>query len=219
MAQGIQFTNYVPTALVGVNSPSPTLAAEAVTSLPISTGAFPGNVFYLTEQQANQLSQSSVNSAPLLICHAGWYMVVQVDSAVTAANVQQGYLGHQRSFPITQAQEIANIPPQAVMTSADKGIAQGINPCVFLNTVTPGNFTIVQIAGDGSIFIDSGYSGVAGQTITYESSPNPGRGIIQSNSANITPAIGNAIVGQLLNANATANALNRVNISFPGSAL
>ena len=40
---GIQFTSYIPTALVGNNSPSPTLAAEVVTGLPISTGAFPGN--------------------------------------------------------------------------------------------------------------------------------------------------------------------------------
>ena len=53
MAQGIQFTSYIPTSLVGNNSPSPSLAAEIVTGLPIWTGAFPGNVFYLTEQQAN----------------------------------------------------------------------------------------------------------------------------------------------------------------------
>lgn len=154
MAAGIQFTSYVPTSLVGVNSPSPTLAAEVVTNLPIPTGAFPGNCFYLTESQANQLSQSSVNGAPLLICHAGWYMVVQVAATATASLIAQGLVGAQASIPLTQAQANANIPPQAVVTDvvhSHNALGDGQNPVVFLGAVTPGNFTIVQIDGDASL--------------------------------------------------------------------
>jgi len=168
MAQGIQFTSYVPTSLVGNNSPSPTLAAEAVTGLPISTGAFPGNCFYLSEVQANQLSQSAINSAPPLICHAGWYMVVQVSSAATAANIVQGAIGAQLSIPTTQAAALANIPPAAVVTDGATAATAGflgINPVVFLNAVTAGYYTIVQIAGDASVAMAATQTTVIGSAV------------------------------------------------------
>ena len=168
MAQGITFTNYVPTSLVGVNSASPTLAAETVTGLPISTGAFPGNVFFLTEAQANQLSQSSANSAPLLTCHAGWYMVAQVSSAAVAANIKQGAIGAQIAIPTTNAMANANIPYGAIVTdgatAATAGML-GVNPVVFLNAVTPGNYTIVQIDGDASILLAASQTTVIGQAL------------------------------------------------------
>lgn len=171
MAAGIQFTSYVPTALVGVNSPSPTLAAEVVTGLPIPTGAFPGNTFYLTEAQANQLSQSSVNGAPLLICHAGWYMVVQVAATATASLIAQGLVGAQASLPTTQQQSNANVPVQAVVTDvahSHTAMGDGQNPVVFLNAVTPGNYTIVQIDGDASLL--SSATTTLGEVLGYSAS-------------------------------------------------
>lgn len=175
MAQGIQFTSYIPTSLVGNNSPSPTLAAEAVTGLPIATGAFPGNVFYLTEAQANQLSQSTVNSAPALRCHAGWYMVVQVDSGATAANITAGAIGAQPRIPTSQLAEVASIPPSAVVTDGSYAAAIGtigINPVVFLNAVTPGNFTIVQIAGDAHVLLAASQTTVVGDALLSQSPGN-----------------------------------------------
>lgn len=165
---GIQFTSYIPTALVGNNSPSPTLAAEVVTGLPIPTGAFPGNTFYLTEQQANQLSQSPVNGATQLICHAGWYQVVQVAASAVAANIVAGSIGAQAAIPLTQAAESVGVPPTAVVTDyATAGTAGllGCNPVVFLNPVTPGNYTIVQVAGDASLLLALGATTTAAGAI------------------------------------------------------
>ena len=53
---------------------------------------------YLTEAQANQLSLTSVNSAPLMTCHAGYYMVVQVSAAATVANIKQGSMHGNAKF-------------------------------------------------------------------------------------------------------------------------
>lgn len=162
---GIQFTSYVPTSLIGNNSPSPTLAAEVVTGLPISTGAFPGNTFFLTEAQASQLSQSVVNGAtPAFVCHAGWYKVVQVSAAATAANIKAGAIGAQAAIPLTYSASQASVPPSAVVTDcATAGTAGlGTNPVVFLNTVTPGNYTIVQIAGDASVLLQASQTVTAG---------------------------------------------------------
>jgi len=147
MAAGIQFTSYVPTSLVGNNSPSPTLAAEVVTGLPIPTGAFPGNVFYLTEQQANQLSAVAVNGATQMTCHAGWYMVVQVSPSATAGNIKAGYIGSQYAQSSS-----SDIPAAAIVSDADTAFTPGVNPVVFLNPVTPGNYTIVQVAGDTNVY-------------------------------------------------------------------
>ena len=194
MAQGIQFTSFVPISLVGNNSPSPTLAAEIVTGTPISTGAFPGNVFYLTEKQANQLSQVSINSAPLLTCHAGWYMVVKVDASAVAANIVQGAIGAQVAIPTTQAEEMANIPPEAVVTdgaTAATASMLGMNPVIFLNAVTPGNFTIVQIAGDSSVCLAASQTTVKGSALL---SATPGLadagGSTALTAANISSVIG-----------------------------
>jgi len=168
MAQGIQFTSYIPTSLVGNNSPSPTLAADPVTGTPTYTGAFPGNVFYLTEAQANQLSQSTVNSATLLACHAGWYAVVKVDAAAVSANIVAGAIGAVISIPTTNAASQATTPPNCVVTDYATAGTAGLlanNPVVFLNPVTPGNYTIVQIAGDGSLLLALGATTTSAGTI------------------------------------------------------
>lgn len=138
MSAGIQFTSYIPETLTGVNSPSPTLAAEVVTGLPIPTGAFPGNCFYLSEQQAQQLSNNT--------CHAGWYMVVQVDAGATAANIAFGHIGQQSTLAGSNT-----APGALLVTDAAHGLGVGINPVVFLGVVTPGNYTIVQVSGDASL--------------------------------------------------------------------
>jgi hypothetical protein len=184
MASGIQFTNYVPTSLV-VNSPSPTLAAEAVTGLPIPTGAFPGNAFYLSEQQANQLSPTGT------VFHAGWYMVVQVDAGATAANIALGYVGHQSTIAGSNT-----APGALLVTDASHGLGIGINPVVFLGAVTPGNYTIVQVAGDGVLFGSAAVAAVA----TVLSYANTGKvaatSATYSNSTNASIAgISKAITG------------------------
>lgn len=168
MAQGITLTNYIPTSLVGVNSASPTLASEAVTGLPIPTGAFPGNCFFLNEAQASQLSLTSINSAPLLTCHAGWYMVAQVSASAVAANIVQGAIGAQAAISTTAAQESSNIAVQAVVTdgaTAATASMLGMNPVVFLNAVTPGNYTIVQLTGDASILLAASQTTVIGDVL------------------------------------------------------
>jgi hypothetical protein len=220
MAQGITFTNYVPTSLVGVNSPSPTLAAEAVTGLPIPTGAFPGNVFYLNEQQATQLSLTSVNGAPLLTCHAGWYEVVQVSASATAANIVQGAIGAQAAIPTTALTEAANVALQSVVTdgatAATAGLL-GINPVVFLNAVTPGNYTIVGVGGDLSMLLAASQTTVVGQGLL---SQTPGT-VLSATTALSLANIGNlvGIAEQVLITPAGALTLSAVAASSGGSAV
>ena len=220
MAQGITFTNYVPTSLVGVNSPSPTLAAEAVTGLPIPTGAFPGNVFYLNEQQATQLSLTSVNSAPLLTCHAGWYEVVQVSASATAANIVQGAIGAQAAIPTTALTEAANVALQSVVTdgaTAATASMLGVNPVVFLNAVTPGNYTIVGVAGDLSVLLAASQTTVVGQGLL---SQTPGT-VLSATTALSLANIGNlvGIAEQVLITPAGALTLSAVAASSGGSAV
>jgi len=221
MAQGITFTNYVPTSLVGVNSPSPTLAAEAVTGLPIPTGAFPGNIFYLNEQQATQLSLTSVNSAPLLTCHAGWYEVVQVSASATAANIVQGAIGAQAAIPTTALTEAANVALQSVVTdgaTAATASMLGVNPVVFLNAVTPGNYTIVGVAGDLSVLLAASQTTVIGDALL---SATPGSCAAGSTTAltchNIQNLVGQA--EQVLITPAAALVLTSVAASSGGSAV
>ena len=220
MAQGITFTNYVPTSLVGVNSPSPTLAAEAVTGLPIPTGAFPGNTFYLNEQQATQLSLTSVNSAPLLTCHAGWYEVVQVSASATAANIVQGAIGAQAAIPTTALTEAANVALQSVVTDGATAATAGLlgsNPVVFLNAVTPGNYTIVGVGGDLSMLLAASQTTVVGQGLL---SQTPGT-VLSATTALSLANIGNlvGIAEQVLITPAGALTLSAVAASSGGSAV
>jgi hypothetical protein len=192
---GIQFTNYTPTSLIGNNSTASTLAAEVATGTPLPTGAFPGNVFYLTESQAAQLSQSVVNSAtPTFTCHAGWYMVVQVDAGATAANVKAGYIGAQKAIPTTYTATQASVPPQALVTDASNVLGLGINPVIFLNTVTPGNFTIVQVAGDAHVTLAASQTVVAGSSLLKYASTGLAS-VVGTGSTTITDAILQAVVG------------------------
>ena len=185
---GLNFTSYVPTVLNGVNSPSQTLAAEVVTGMPISTGALPGARFYMTEQQANQLSNN--------LCHEGWYRVVQVDSGATPGYINFGYIGAQLS--LTKGQD--------VVTSADKSLAAGIAPCIFLGTVTPGNYTIVQDQGDATVMQSAG-SVTLGNILSYTTAQNG-----EAGTAGTTFVTGTVGVAE---AAATVAGLIRVRLGFP----
>jgi hypothetical protein len=206
---------------VGVNSPSPTLAAEAVTGLPIPTGAFPGNVFFLNESQANQLSQVSVNSAPKKACHAGWYGVVQVDASAVAANIVQGAIGAMLAIPTTAAVENAAVPPQAIVTdgatAATAGLL-GVNPVIFLNAVTPGYYTIVQVGGDAHVLLAASQTTVIGSALL---SATPGAanagGTTAITAANIYSVIG--LAEQVRITPAAALVLSQVAASSGGSAV
>ncbi len=190
MAAGIQFTSYVPQSLVNVNSPSPTLAADTVTGQPIPTGAYPGNCFYLTEQQAQTLSGNT--------CHAGWYMVVQVDAGATAGNIALGAVGHQLSIA----------GGAFLVTDAAHGLGIGINPVVFLNAVTPGNYTIVQVAGDGSLLASAAIAAV-GNILSYANT-----GKVASASGTYAANLGAANAG-ISKATTAGAGLVRAEIAFP----
>lgn len=186
---GITFTSYVPQTLVGVNSPSPTLATEPVTRTAIGTGAFPGNIFYLNEQQANALSTTGADGATVLQCHAGWYMVVQVAANAIAANIIQGSIGGQASL----ANTTSPYPAQAVVTdgaTASTAGLLGVSPVIFLGHVTPGNYTIVQVAGDASVLLTAGAAAVTGGLLV---STSPGTASIPASP--LTPALYVSSVG------------------------
>lgn len=132
---GLQFTAYIPTTLINVNSPSRTLVSETITGMPIASGSTPGSRFYLAEKLALQLSGN--------LCHAGWFRVVQVDAGANAANIVFGSVGGQ----VTLA------GGASLVTDASHVLSLGLDPCVFLGTVTPGNYTIVQDSGDVSVLV------------------------------------------------------------------
>ena len=206
MSQQIEFTSYIPTSLVGVNSPSKTLAAEAVTGLPIPTGALPAKAFFLSEKWANQLSASTINSAPLMQCHAGWYMVVQVDSGATVANIKQGSQGAQLSLAAGRW----------VITDMSNALNQGINPVIFLNAVAAGYYTIVQIGGDTNVRLAASQTVVVGSVLVSDSSGNA------EVAGAISDTVYSTIIGiaeQAMNTPAGALTLTSVAASSGGSAV
>lgn len=198
---GIKFTDYIPVSLV-VNSPSPTLAADVVTGLPIPTGAFPGNVFYLNEQQANQ---ASVPGGTLF--HAGWYMVVQVNSGANSAKVAVGFVGHQ--YSLTSPSQA--IDPSGIVTDAGNGVVIGNNPVVFLNAITPGNYGIVMVAGDG--WLNGAAAETLGTVLAYSTA-----GTVAALSATFANNSTATIAGIVTAASAGAG-LVRANIAFSFSAV
>lgn len=202
MLAGIKHTDYVPTSLVGVNSASKTLAAEVVTGLPISTGALPGpgEAFYLSEKWANQLSYTSVNGATVLQCHAGWYMIVQVDPLATSSLIFQGSIGARLS--LAKSSTVSDI------VTATAALGTGQNPVIFLNSVTPGNYTIVQISGDASVY---GSAAIAlGAALAYSVTT----GQVATSAAPTTYAILATLVG-LAQAATSGAGLVRANVNFP----
>jgi hypothetical protein len=193
---GLQFTAYTQIGLFNVNSASPTFSAEAVTGLPLPTGANIGQRFYLDETQANAYTAgvAAINGVTIK-GHAGWYRTVQVDSGATAANVAFGYIGAQA----TLAKGVN------VVTSADVALALGLRPCVFLGVVTPGNYTIVQDQGDATVY--STNAGVLANTIAYSATHGQ-----SADSGGLSSTIGT--VG-IVEAATSAAGLVRVALGFP----
>jgi hypothetical protein len=207
MLAGIKFTDYVPTSLVGVNSASATLAAEVVTGLPIGTGARPGpgEAFYLSEKWANQLSATAINGATVLTCHAGWYMVAQVDVGATANLIAQGYIGARTGLTY-----LGN-PSTGVVTdvvNATTALGAGQNPVIFLNAVTPGNYTIVQLSGDATVYGSAAIT--KGAALAYSTT----LATVATSAAPTTYAILQTLVG-LAQTTTTGAGLVRVNAAFP----
>lgn len=151
----VQFTDYIPTLLntatsaaiygpTAVSSVAKTLAAEVVTGTRIGTGALPGARFFLTDAQAASVSSS------YFPCYAGWYRIVQVDAGATAANIGYGKIGAM----VTVAKG------ENVVTDSANFLSAGACPVVFLGTVTPGQFTIVQDLAEGNANLLVGSSNV-----------------------------------------------------------
>lgn len=195
MAVGIQFTAYVPSNLLATST-SPTMGAEVVTGTPLPTGAFPGNAFFLNESQAQQASGGQ--------CHQGWYAEVYVDPSATAANIAQGYVGHQLSI----AGDNAWAPGCLTVTDASHGLGIGINPVVFLGAAAPGTYCYVQLAGDGLLYGSAAISAV-GNILSYA---NTGKvaSATGTYAANLTAA--NAGISKATTAGA---GLVRAEIAFP----
>ena len=192
---GLQFTAYTQIGLFNVNSASPTFSAEAVTGLPLPTGALVGQKFYLTEDQANQLTTGLSLSGVTIQGHAGWYRTVQVDAGATAANIAFGYIGAQLSL----AKGVN------VVTSADQALALGLRPCVFLGVVTPGNYTIVQDQGDATVYSTGGVT--LANTVAYTATHGQ-----SADSSGLGITIGT--VG-ICEAGTTGVGLVRVSLGFP----
>ncbi|HYR42161.1 MAG TPA: hypothetical protein VER98_03990 [Terriglobia bacterium] len=121
--------------LNGCNDTSPSGIADLRTGAPVFAGGLNlGDFFDLTEQEANQLSNTATGTL-----HAGRYRRIQVDSGATASNVKTGTIGYM----------VAGGQPQLnLVTSYDKSIV-GAHPVIFLNVVTPGNYCFVQEVAGG----------------------------------------------------------------------
>lgn len=192
---GLQFTAYTQIGLFNVNSASPTFSAEAVTGLQLPTGAQVGQRFYLGEDQANQLTTGLTLNGVTIQGHRGWYRTVQVDSGATAANVAFGYIGAQLSL----AKGVN------VVTSADQALGLGINPCVFLGIVTPGNYTIVQDQGDATVYSTAAVT--LPHTVTYTSTHGQ-----SDDSGGVTIPVGTVGISEQ---STTGAGLVRVSLGFP----
>ena len=149
----VKFTDYLPLNLTGVNSTTQTLAADNVTGMAISTGSRAGGSFYINAKLAAQLT------SVYYPVYAGWYRVVQVDASATAANIVFGAIGGQCTLA----------KGEDIVTDQANVLVAGLAPCVFLTgglgvivssaylpaqaAMTPGNYTIVQDAGDASVLL------------------------------------------------------------------
>lgn len=107
------------------------------TGAPMPGGALNlGDYFDLTNSEAANLSNTATGTL-----YAGRYRRILVDSGATASNVKTGTIGLMGAGTQPQMNRV---------TSYDKGIV-GAHACVFLNTVTPGNYGFVQELGIASI--------------------------------------------------------------------
>ncbi len=128
-------------AINAANDTSPTGMTDPRTGNPYYGGALNlGDYFDMTEQEAQNASYLTNGTL-----HAGRYRRVQVDSGATAARIETGTIGLMTA---------GDQPELNIVTSYDKGIV-GAHVVIFLNEVTPGNYTFVQELGIASILCGS----------------------------------------------------------------
>ena len=124
-------------AINACNDTSPTGMADIRSGQAYYAGGLNlGDYFDLTESEANNLSDTLISTL-----HAGRYRRIQVDSAATAANVKTGTIGLMLSAAAGMN----------IVTSYDKGLAVGLRPVVFLNSITPGNYGFIQELGVATV--------------------------------------------------------------------
>lgn len=123
-------------ALNAANFTSPSGQTDFRTGNPIFAGGLNlGDYFDTTELEANQLSNTATGTL-----HSGRYRLVQVDAGATAANVKVGTIGAWKT-----------VGAPNLVTSYDQALNANLIRCVFLNVVTPGNYTFVQELGDATV--------------------------------------------------------------------
>lgn len=133
-------------ALNGANFTSPSGQADLRTNNPEWIGLVQGDYFDLTTTEALQLSATATGTL-----YSGRYRYVKVDSGATAANVKTGTIGLMPSLAaIGNGTSVAS-PSENVVTSYDQGLATGLHPVVFLNSITPGNYGFVQEQGVATV--------------------------------------------------------------------
>ena len=147
--------------LNNANSPSSTGLVDPVTNQQYNTGGLEaGDYFDLREQEANQLSVSTVG-----LCHAGRYRYVKVDSGATAANVKTGTIGYLRAGSIVQGVVVTNVGSgQTVGTyviAANVGSGGGSGASIQIVVGAAGTITSATVYSPGF-----GYTSIPTFTLT-----------------------------------------------------
>ena len=179
------------------------------TGNPVNAGGLNlGDYFDVTMAEAKQLSYTTNGTL-----YAGRYRRVQVDSGATAANVKTGTIGLMASPAAIQIDLGGKLPlSENVVTSYDQapGGATNIRMCVFLNTVTPGNFCFVQELGVATVL---GKNGLTATPAIGDIVISTTGGVVDdpTQSGNITYAIAKTIVGKSIDL-PVSNGLFRVEL-------
>jgi hypothetical protein len=172
------FQPIVPTwlAINACNDTSPSYFTDLRLGIAVFAGGLNlGDYFDLTNGEAAKLSYTTTG-----LLYGGRYRRVQVDSGATAGNVKTGTIGLMASLAAVIADgDPAGKPTANIVTSYDQSIggAVAVRPCIFLNSITPGNFGFVQELGIATVlgratltnsgtisigdFIDSSTNGLA----------------------------------------------------------
>ena len=168
------FQPILPTwiALNGGTLTSPSGLTDSRTGQPFPGGGLNvGDYFDLTEQEANQLSDTAVGTL-----HSGRYRFVQIDSGATVANIATGTIGLIRN--ITGGSYSG--PINYVTTYDQANNYLGLNQprkVVFLCAVTTGQlpnqasgvFAFVQELGDANVFLNAAAVATVGAAVQITS--------------------------------------------------
>lgn len=121
-----------------------------------------GKRMIVSDQDAADWSLASIGTL-----FGGIYQAVQVDSAATAANIFPGAAAYLLD---TAAGGGANSGSQGfVVTDSAHALATNLGCGVFLNAVTPGQFTFIQISGKATVkYTAAPASLVAGSLVVFK---------------------------------------------------